>query len=326
LGGPGVEAYVADPAEVAEPRLERRRVFVALAGALVGAGALAAVAIVNGDDFEDALELLTWQAVVALAVLHLIALIFRAVAWNLCLRAAEREAPPAELHASSSARFLADTVVPTYIGAWVRIGLLRRMLGDRSPTVGQMLLADVVLLLVEGGITIVLAVLVTFTADVDWWWPLIPAALAGLGLWGALAARKRFADRPFVRVLDVLGQSRRLWILTGLLTVVLVLQPIRFAIALDALGYDASAVEAMGAFLVTSIFGALPIGPSPASAGATQSVLGGDAGAAVAMGVVLAGTAVIAAVIYVAVSWPAYLAERRRSAESREVPSEGGAS
>jgi hypothetical protein len=199
------------------------------------------------------------------------------------------------------------------------------MLGDRSPTVGQMLLADVVLLLVEGGITIVLAVAVTFTADIDWWWPLIPAGLAGLGLWGALAARRRFADRPFVRVLDVLGQSRRLWILTGLLVVVLVLQPVRFAIALNALGYDASAIEAMGAFLVTSIFGALPIGPSPASAGATQSVLGGDVGAAAALGVVLAGTAVIAALIYVAVAWLGYLAVRRRAAGSRDTPSDGGA-
>ena len=324
MAGPGVEDHATEPAE-AEPRLERRRVLVALGGALLGAGALVAVAVVNGDDFERALDLLTTEAILALAALHLIALIFRALAWNLCLRAAERETPSAELHASSSARFLADTVVPTYIGAWVRIGLLRRMLGDRSPTVGQMLLADVVLLLVEGGITIVLAVAVTFTADVDWWWPLIPAVLAAIGLWVALAMRRRLADRPFVRVLDVLGQSRRLWILTGLLVVVLVLQPIRFAIALNALGYDASAVEAMGAFLVTSIFGALPIGPSPASAGATQSVLGGDVGAAAALGVVLAGTAVIAALVYVAAAWPAYLAWRRRSAVSREVPSDGGA-
>ena len=318
MAGPGVEDRAIEPGEEegTEPRPERRRIYIALGGALLGAAALVAVAVVNGDDFERALDLLTTEAVLALAALHLIALIFRAVAWNLCLRAAEREVPPAELHSSSSARFLADTVVPTYIGAWVRIGLLRRMLGDRSPTVGQMLLADVVILLVEAGLTIVLAVAVTFTADIDWWWPLIPTVLAGVGLWVALAARKRFADRPFVRVLDVLGQSRRLWILTGLLVVVLILQPIRFAIALNALGYDASAVESMGAFLVTSIFGALPIGPSPASAGATQSVLGGDAGAAAAMGVVLAGTAVIAALVYVAVAWPAYLVSRRRAAEA----------
>jgi len=325
VAGPGVEDHAIEPAEGEEPRPERRRIYVALGGALLGAAALVAVAVINGDDFERALDLLTTEAILALAALHLIALIFRAQAWNLCLRAAEREAPPAELHASSSARFLADTVVPTYIGAWVRIGLLRRMLGDRSPTVGQMLLADVVLLLVEAGITIVLAVAVTFTADIDWWWPVIPAALAGIGLWVALAMRKRFADRPFVRVLDVLSQSRRLWILTGLLVVVLVLQPIRFAIALNALGYDASAVESMGAFLVTSIYGALPIGPSPASAGATQSVLGGDVGAAAALGVVLAGTAVIAALVYVVVAWPTYIAGRRRSAASREVPSDTGA-
>ena len=325
MAGPGVEDHAIEPAEGEEPRPERRRIYVALGGALLGTAALVAVAVINGDDFERALDLLTTEAILALAALHLIALIFRALAWNLCLRAAEREAPPAELHASSSARFLADTVVPTYIGAWVRIGLLRRMLGDRSPTVGQMLLADVVLLLVEAGITIVLAVAVTFTADIDWWWPVIPAALAGIGLWVALAMRKRFADRPFVRVLDVLGQSRRLWILTGLLVVVLILQPIRFAIALNALGYDASAVESMGAFLVTSIYGALPIGPSPASAGATQSVLGGDVGAAAALGVVLAGTAVIAALVYVVVAWPTYIAGRRRSAESREVPSDTGA-
>ena len=321
MTGPAPEGEAGAAGE--EPHLERRRAYVALGGALLGVAALVAVALLNADDFERAIDLLTVQAVLALAALHLIALIFRALAWNLCLRAAEREAPRAELHASSSLRFLADTVVPTYIGAWVRIGLLRRLLGDRSPTVGQMLLADVVLLIVEGGITVVLAAAVTFTADVEWWWPLIPAGLAALGLAAALAARRRFADRPFVRVLDVLGQSRRLYILTAMLVVVLVLQPVRFAIALNALGYDASAVEAMGAFLVTSIFGALPIGPSPASAGATQSVLGGDIGAAAAAGVVLAATAVVAALVYVAFAGSAYAISRRRA--RREMPSEGGA-
>lgn len=314
-----------DGASAEEPRIERRKVVIALVGALVGVGALVAVALLNRGEFERALDLLTVRVIVALAALHLVALIFRAIAWNLCLRAAEKEAPPAELHASSSLRFLADTVVPTYVGAWVRIGMLKRLLGDRSPTVGQMLVADVVLLIVEGGITVALAVAVTFTADVDWWWPLIPAGLAALGLAGALALRRRFADRPFVRVFDVLGQSRRLYILTAMLVVVLVLQPIRFAIALNALGYDASAVEAMGAFLVTSIFGALPIGPSPASAGATQSVLGGDIGAAAATGVVLAATAVVAAVVYVSVACSAYAVSRRRAAASRDTPSDGGA-
>jgi uncharacterized membrane protein YbhN (UPF0104 family) len=184
------------PPQAQEPRLERRRVLVALGGALIGAAALVAVAVVNRGEFEDAIDLLTWQSVLALAALHLIALVFRAFAWNLCLRAAEREAPAPELHSSSSARFLADTVVPTYIGAWVRIGLLRRMLGDRSPTVGQMLLADVVLLLVEGGITIVLAVAVTFTADIDWWWPLIPGGPQALCRPPVRAGARRAQPEP----------------------------------------------------------------------------------------------------------------------------------
>jgi len=266
--------------------------------------ALAGVAVVvatNAGEVGAALELISLRALAALAALHLLALTLRAAAWGLCLRAAGAPVPARDLHTTSGFRFLADTLVPTYAGAWVRIGLLKRLLAARSPTVGQMISADAVILLVEAVITVVLVVTVTATLGLEWWLPLVVAALAAAGAAFAWTMRRRFAHRPFVRTLDVLTHSRRLLPFAALLALVLAVQPLRFWIALQAVGFDPSAFEALLTFIVTSLYGGLPIGPGPASVGATASVFGAEGlGAAAAAGLVLAATAFVAASAYAA--------------------------
>ena len=207
--------------------------------------------------------------------------------------------PPRELHATSGPRFLADTVVPTYVGAWVRIGLLRMMMGTRAPTIGQMISADGLILLVEGGITVVVVVALTFGVGL----PLVVVrdviGLAGAGALVALWLKKRYADRPFVRTFNVLAQRNTLFALTGLLTVVLVVQPIRFWIVINGVGIDSDFVEAVLAFLATSIIGGLPVGPGPASVGATGVVFSSEElGLIAASGIGLTATAFVAALIY----------------------------
>jgi hypothetical protein len=172
-------------------------------------------------------------------------------------------------------------------------------MGPRAPTIGQMISADGVILLVEGGITVLVVVALTFAVGLPWWWSATVIGLAGAGGLVALWLKQRYADRPFVRTLNVLAERHTLFALTALLVVVLVAQPIRFWIVINGVGIDADFIEAVLAFLATSVIGGLPIGPGPASVGATGVVFSSEElGLIAASGIGLAATAFVAALIY----------------------------
>ena len=301
----------------------RLRRDMAIAGiAVVTLGVIVAL---NFEEVVDGLSQISFWEAFALVGLHLLALVMRAIAWGLCLDAAGSHVPPRELHATSGPRFLADTVVPTYVGAWVRIGLLKMMMGLRAPTIGQMISADGVILLVEGGITAVVVVVLTFGVGLPWWWSATVIGLAGAGALIAFWLKRRYEDRPFVRTLNVLARRHTLFALTGLLTVVLVVQPIRYWIVINGVGIDSDFVEAVLAFLATSVIGGLPVGPGPASVGATGVVFSGEElGLIAASGIGLTATAFIAALIYslagLAIAGPAARASLAKRA-SRGAPS-----
>lgn len=283
----------------ADEALERSRLRRNLAIAALAAVGLGVLVAFNFQEVVDGLSQLSAFEVFALVGLHLLALVLRAMAWGLCLDAAGRRVPPRELHVTSGPRFLADTVVPTYAGAFVRIGLIRMIMGARAPTIGQMVTADGVILLVEGALTVVAVLALTLTVGLPWWWS---AVVIGATVTGALLARglkRRYESREFVRALDVLLARRTLAVLTGLLTIVLVVQPLRFWIMINAVGIDADLIEAVLAFLATSLIGGLPVGPGPASVGATGVVFSGEElGLIAASGIGLAATAFVAALIY----------------------------
>jgi hypothetical protein len=218
----------------------------------------------------------------------------------MCLVRAGGEMPRRPLHWASSLRFTADTVMPTYIGLFVRVAILRRMLGARAPSVGQMVGADGIMLVIEGVIVLALLVAVTPAAGLSWWISI--AAAAGLVAIFALALqlRTRWPHRRFTHILHVLEWTPNTARLTAILAVVVGLQPVRFVIALRAIGVDADALEGVFAFVATNVFGALPIGPGPSSIGGlATAVRDAGTGGLIATGVLLAGTAVIAAVTYV---------------------------
>jgi hypothetical protein len=303
----------------APQRTGRGRLVLTVGASVAATGAVVALVATNASEVGRALSLATLEQVAALVLLHLLALVLRAEAWGLCLSAADAPVERRRLHAASSLRFLADTTIPTYLGAWVRIGILRRLGGDRTPTVGQMITADATLLLVEGFITVGLLVSCCLLAGLSWYWPLLFAAIAGAALLGVYGLRRRFADRAWVRAFDVLSDSRHRVTLTALLIVVLTVQPVRFWIALHAVGLDANALESLLTFVWTSVINALPVGPGPASVGATVSVFGDDGvGAATASGLVLAASAFVAAGVYSGWGALALTRERRERARTSE--------
>lgn len=300
----------------APQRPGRGRLAVTIGASVAATAAVVVLVASNATEVREALALATLEQVTALVLLHLLALVFRAESWGLCLTSGGSPVERRPLHAASSLRFLADTTIPTYIGAWVRIGILRRLDRDRAPTIGQMITADGTLLLVEAFITVGLLIACSVLAGLSWYWPLLFAALACVALLAVLALRRRFAGRAWVRAFDVLSHSRHRMVLTALLVVVLTVQPVRFWIALHAVGLDANALESLLTFVWTSIINALPVGPGPASVGATVSVFGRDGvGAATASGLVLAASAFVAAGLYSV--WGA-LALARERRERRE--------
>ncbi|MEJ7876843.1 MAG: lysylphosphatidylglycerol synthase domain-containing protein, partial [Solirubrobacterales bacterium] len=237
--------------DVGEKSRLRRNLAIAAAAAI----ALGVAVALNFSEVVDGLSKVSVLEIFALVSLHLLALVLRALAWGLCLDAAGRRVPPRELHVTSGPRFLADTVVPTYAGAFVRIGLLRMIMGTRAPTVGQMVTADGVILLVEAAITVVAVLALTLTVGLPWWWS---AIVIGIAAGGAILVRwlkRRYSERPFVRAFDVLAARHTLAALTAFLAIVLVVQPIRFWIVINGVGINADFVEAVLAFLATSVIG-----------------------------------------------------------------------
>lgn len=291
----------------AERKLERSQVIRGVVGPLVGIAVLIVVLWPHLDDILDAASLISTRAAISLAVLQLIALLLRAEAWGRCVRAAGAPIDDKLLHSSSSLRFLADTIVPTYVGAWVRIGLVKRFDRARaavpgatpSPTIGQMFTADGLMLLVEAFLTIGLIVAAVFTSSLQWWWVVVFGFAVGVL---ALVLRWvfiRYKDREFAQTARVLRNSNDRLALAGLLAIVLTIQPVRFYITYKALGLHPSMSDALLGFLLTTVFNALPIGPGPSSVAASATLFSGSSiDRTASAGLVLLATAVVAAFVY----------------------------
>jgi uncharacterized membrane protein YbhN (UPF0104 family) len=281
------------------PHAGRARLWVTVGLTIAATAGVVALVAGNAAEVGAALALASAPEIAALVLLHLLALVLRAESWGLCLDAAGAPVERRRLHATSSLRFLADTTVPTYVGAWVRIAILRRLGGDRGPTIGQMITADGTLIVVEVFITVGLLIACSALAGLSLYWPLLFTGVAAAALLGVGALRRRFGDSAWVRSFDVLSHARRRVTLTVMLFFVLTIQPLRFWLALSAVGIDADALQSLLTFVTTSVITALPVGPGPASVGATVSVFGRDGvGAAAASGLVLAATAFVAAAVY----------------------------
>lgn len=290
-----------------ERQLTRSEIVRGVLGPLIAVCVLVALLWPHFDEIREAWKLISIKAAAALVVLHLIALLLRAEAWGRCIDAAGAPIEKSLLHSSSSLRFLADTVVPTYIGAWVRIWLVKRYDAPRAakpdatptPTIGQMFTADGLMLLVEAVITIGLIIAAVLTSSLQWWWVFVFSAAVGLLLLIVRWIFIRYKDREFAQTARVLQHSGQRYKLAALLTIVLTLQPIRYYIAFKALGLDPTMSDALLAFLLTTVFNALPIGPGPSSIAASAALFADDAVAVTASaGLVLLATAIVAAAVY----------------------------
>jgi hypothetical protein len=314
-----------------ERKLERKQVIRGMIGPVIGIVALVLLLRSHWHDILESTRLVSAKSVIALALLQLIALMLRAQAWGRCVRSTGAPIDGLLLHSSSSLRFLADALVPTYVAAWVRIGAVRRFDRPRaaepgappSPTIGQMFTADGLLLLVEAVLTIGLVAIAVMTSSLQWWWVLVFGFAVGVL---ALVVRwvfTHYKDREFARTAQVLRDSHDRLVLAGLLAIVLTIQPIRFYITFRALGLHPTPADGLLGFLLTTVFNALPLGPGPASIAASATLFASSSiDKTASAGLVLLGTGVIGAFVYAiwgsVVLWRRWRTEKRVESKSRE--------
>lgn len=290
-----------------ENRLKRSQVVQAVVGPVVGAAVLIALLWPHFDDILEASKQVSLHAFLGLAALQLIALFLRAEVWGRCVAAAGAPVEKRLLNSSSSLRFLADTVVPTYVGAFVRIGLVKRYDAPRAakegatptPTIGQMLTADGITFLVEGVITVGLITIAVLVSPLAWWWIFAFGAAMVVVFLIVRWLFKRYEDREFAQTAKVLENSDDRLAVFALLTIVLAIQPLRFYITYKALGLDPTVADGLLGFLLTTVFNALPIGAGPSSIAASATIFSGESiGKAGAAGFVLLAAAIVAAAVY----------------------------
>ena len=304
----------------AEERPISRWQVIALAGTVVATGVLIAVLAANWDKVGKAVGLVSVATFAGLTALQILAYVLRTQVFSICVQAAGARTAPGPVHGASAATFLANALVPTYIGAWVRVAMLRRLAPERGPTIGQIITADGLSLFLEGLITVVLLLLASTQLHIAWWWIALLVVVCGLASLAVWQARLRLAHRPWVRALAVFDSRWKVVGLTAVLGLVLAIQPVRFYIVLHAVGLDVSAVQAALAFILTSTGAILPIGPGAASVGGTAAVVGHQGLAeAAASGVVLATSAVVAGAIYLLVAFAALARQRRRIGVSEQA-------
>lgn len=124
-------------------------------------------------------------------------------------------------------------------------------------------------------------------------------SIGGLGLWlskDAMHRRSAILQQQSLALKDRKHVAK----VSALLLVSLLVQPLRYFICLKALGAHATITDALAIYVFTTMLAALPIGESAAGIAAAATVLGGAGGAAMAasIGLVLAGTSLLAACLY----------------------------
>jgi hypothetical protein len=253
---------------------------------LAALGALAILVASRRDVFVAALHSApVWLLTLAVA-LQLLALVARAEAWRICVGAACATVKRRSVFQASGIGGLVG-ILNGQLGVAARLAALRRTSG--SPRTAALVCTEVPILAVE----MTLAALTSFTLlgplGLPWWSAVlcVTAAFALLGGLSALARRRTtglWTGLAVLRSLD--GRGR----VVALILVAVFAQIARNWLALNAIGVDASVLDAVAVLIAMIVLSALPIGPAVGAA-AVVVILGANGVAlTAAAGVLLTAT------------------------------------
>ncbi len=264
---------------------------VTAAGSLLVAGALAIGLAGKQGDFTAALGTAPiWMLAVA-AVLHLVWLVARSEAWNVCVAAAGGTVGRRRLYRAASVGYLGN-LFNAQFGLAVRIGALRRSAPSDSPPASVLVAAELPIIIVEGALAALMSFTLVAPLGVPWWAPAIAiAAMAGIFLGARSIARdhRHGAWRGLAVLRGLEGRSR----IVALVVLAVSIQVLRNWFLLGAVGVDVSVLDSVALLIAMAVVGLLPLGPG-AGAATTVLILGANGvAAAAAAGALLTMTGVI---------------------------------
>ena len=220
----------------------------------------------------------------ATALLQVVALLARSEAWHMTIGAAGGTVERRVLFRASSMQVLGG-VFNGHLGVAARIAALRRSSPEVCPQVPTLIAAEFPIIAIEAA----LAALASFTLigplGLPWWLPLILFAVIGAASVGLrhLALRK---GRDLWKGLAVLRSASRGRRVVAFVLVAVFAQIFRNWILLQAVGVDASLLDATAVLIALVTLSQLPIGPGVGAAAAVL-ILGSDGVAATAAAGVL---------------------------------------
>jgi hypothetical protein len=275
----------------------RRRIALSVLGAAAVAAVLGFVLAGRRGEFIAALHTAPISLLALAAVLHIVALLARSEAWNICVRAAGGTCTRRLLFRAAGVGYLASLLNGSF-GMAARIASLRKVAPQTTPHVPALLAAEVPIITVEVALTAIFSFTLVAPLGVPWWVPLIliaivTGAVAGLrrvserhrtGLWAGLAVvRNQGRGRMIVFVLvAVCAQVARNWLM------------------LHAIGVNVSVFDAMALLIAMFTLGQLPIGPTIGPAAAVLILGANGVAATAAAGVLLTVTSTVGSLCYAA--------------------------
>ena len=258
---------------------------------------------VKGPQVGAALAACPPAAMIAAVAAHFGSLSCRCEAWRLAVNAIDRHPlPRVSVHAASGVGFAAGSLQGAST-APVRAMALRRIARKAAPPFEHALVAEAPVFAIDAGLTaLVLAFAVAVAPVAPAWAPVAAVAVSVAAISGLWLAGRRFGHRRAGAGLLVLTDPKRRLPLAGLVGATVAFGLARAWIMLAAFGLPDGAATVAILFVVLGVFGSFPIGPS-STPGATLALFGAtDATAAVAVGIALSATSLLAVAVYAVVA------------------------
>jgi uncharacterized membrane protein YbhN (UPF0104 family) len=279
--------------------LRRHPTAVSLAGGALVALALAIGLAGHGHDFVVALRSAPFWVLGLAVALHVLWLLARTEAWNVCIGAAGGSVSRRRTYRASSLGYLGN-IFNGQFGLGVRIAALRRSAPDECPRASVLLTAELPIVVVEIGLAAIFSFTLVAPLDAPWWAPVVAFALVA----AVFAVMHRVARNKHTGIWEgiaVLRESKGSGRIIALVCLAVVIQIARNWLLLNYSGVNASVFDSTALLIGLAVVGLLPIGPSLGAATAVLILGTNGVAASAAAGALLTATAAAGALCFA--SW-----------------------
>ena len=265
------------------------------------------------EEFTAALSSASLWTIAITTLLQVVALVSRSEAWHITIEAAGGTVARRVLYRASSMQVLGG-VLNGHLGVAARIAALRRSSPEVAPQVPTLIAAEFPILAVEAALAALASFTLVVPLGLPWWLPLVGVAVIAVlsaGLRRLALGKGRELWRGLAVLRSLSGGSR----VVGFVLVAVFAQIFRNWLLLNAVGVNASLLDATAVLIALVTLAQLPVGPSVGAAAAVL-ILGRDGiAAAAAAGLLLTVTGTLGGLCFAA--WAGadhlWLAARRRA-------------